>query len=205
MADVPPSKPPPKPIPRQQSDPRIAEKLAEAQRKMREASEAAAKAARLVLGESLVPDGYEIGDDTPTPDRREATFPRRLADVANSLVPTKWLGLLFMFLLGVAGGLVAVGVVWGQTVTENRTGVAAAKADAAEALQKATPVGELKGKLDLTIKKTDETAAKVDKLADDTADVKKDVAVIQTQQKAMNDKLVDIAADLKTLVRAAKK
>jgi len=145
-------------------------------------------------------------DGTPTPDRRDVdALPRRLADLARADVPARWLGLLVMFLLGAAGSLVAVGVVWGQTVSENRTGVAEAKADAAEAKKAAVPVGELKGKLDLNIKKTDETATKLDKVASDTAAIKTDVAVMQEQQKSDRLKLNDMAADLKTLVKAAKK
>jgi hypothetical protein len=163
-----------------------------------------------ISGESPLPSDYETQtEDIPTPDRREATLPRRLADVANALVPARWLGLLFMFLLGIAGGLVTVGVVWGQTVTENRAGVAEAKADAAEAKAKATPVGELKGKLDLTMKKTDEAAGDVKKLATETAAARQDIAVMQAQQTAahavIDQKLNDIAADLKVLVRAARK
>lgn len=194
----PPSKPP-TPIGRQSSH--SPAQIADAQRVMDDVVRE-----HISQDNPLPADHEKQTADTPTPDRRDVdALPRRLADLARADVPARWLGLLVMFLLGAAGSLVAVGVVWGQTVSENRTGVAEAKADAAEAKKAAVPVGELKGKLDLNIKKTDETATKLDKVASDTAAIKTDVAVMQEQQKSDRLKLNDMAADLKTLVKAAKK
>ena len=105
--------------------------------------------------------------------------------------------------------MVGAGVVWGQSQAKAEAGIAEAKADAAEAKAAATPVGELKATVALTKQKTDETAVKVDQLTTQTAAARQDIAVIQVEQKAahanIDAKLDQMAADLKTLVKAAKK
>ena len=163
-----------------------------------------------ISGEDPLPASYETTtEDTPTPDRRAAELPRRMVDMANANVPARWLFALIMTLLGAVGGLVTAGVVWGQTAAENRAGVAEAKTIAAEAKEKATPVAELKATLAATKDKTDENAGKLDKLAADVAAVRQDAAVQQAKQDAahanIDVKLNEMAADIKTLVKASKK